>query len=115
TCTCAVGALTVTPLLSILTDVWLASENSMEPSESVILPVNWPGVVNGIVGPLLSSIIAIFVPAFPVIVQRSTLSPEPPNASGAASCPFQSPPTTTGKREAPERYTASTSSAAAGT
>ncbi len=85
-CTSPVGALMVTPLESIRTDVSSELLNSIEPSSSESVPVSPPGVENVIVALLAGcSTIAIRVPALPVMVQRSTLLPDPPIVSGAVS------------------------------
>ena len=114
-CTLPVGALMVTPMESILTDVCEVLVSSMELLWSLSVAVRPPGVESLIVAPLAGcSTMAMRVPALPVMVQRSTLSPAPPRVSGALSWPFQRLPMTIAPRASPPRKATTTSSLTSG-
>jgi hypothetical protein len=84
-----------TPLLSTVIVVPAALISTLPPPASVHSPLTPPGVVSLIVSwPEVSSTMATRVPALPLMVQRSTRSPEPPNVSGGCAAPFHNPPRT---------------------
>ena len=115
-CTLPVGALMVMPLESIShRGLRTMSVISMELLWSLSVAVSPPGVESVMVAPLAGcSTMAMRVPALPVRVQRSTLSPAPPSVSGAVSCPFQRLPMTIAPRGSPPRKATTTSSPMSG-